>query len=359
MPQRIPQLDAVRGLAVLLVIVHNTNVFPSLHLTYIATYGWMGVDLFFALSGFLITGILLDTRKSQSYLRNFYLRRCLRIWPLYYTVLLFMFLVVPMAWPAHGPVIYARSSPWWAFLFFLQNFLVAIPSQAAGPLGVTWSLAIEELFYMVWPWIVRYSSFDRIKQIALSVIILSPALRYEMRLHHMHIYSNVFCRLDGLMAGALLAVFARSDSFNPGKYVRAGWAGLLVAAVLAVVTTNYGVRWLTFSMASLAAFFFVFLSLYCRNKWFQTLLKNRFLMYTGTISYGLYLLHRVPFDLVKTFQLEKHPFLGPVLTIGGSYALAMLSWTVLEQPFLKMKRFFDFQSSNPFWTKSPSIRISS
>src|SRR5271156_2242863 len=122
--KRSRQLDAVRGIAVLLVLIHNTDIYPSLHLGLIANNGWMGVDLFFVLSGFLITGILVDTKKSEGYFLNFYARRCLRIWPLYYSVLFFMFVVVPLLRPAVGSIVVARSSPWWAYPFFPQNFLV-------------------------------------------------------------------------------------------------------------------------------------------------------------------------------------------------------------------------------------------
>ena len=80
---KIPQLDAIRGIAVLLVLLHNTDIYPSLHLGWISANGWMGVDLFFVLSGLLITGILLDAKQSEGYFTNFYARRCLRIWPLY------------------------------------------------------------------------------------------------------------------------------------------------------------------------------------------------------------------------------------------------------------------------------------
>ena len=91
MLKRIPQLDAVRGVAILLVIFHNeSSIFPSLHLERLFANGWMGVDLFFVLSGFLITGILVDSRQSPDYFRNFYAKRCLRIWPLYYALLVFM-----------------------------------------------------------------------------------------------------------------------------------------------------------------------------------------------------------------------------------------------------------------------------
>src|SRR6201993_3521040 len=99
MPKKIPQLDAVRGIAILVVLVHNLSGFSFPPLSLITNYGWMGVDLFFVLSGFLITGILLDSKSSENYFRNFYARRCLRIWPLYYAVLLFMFVILPLLRP--------------------------------------------------------------------------------------------------------------------------------------------------------------------------------------------------------------------------------------------------------------------
>lgn len=118
--KKIPQLDALRGLAVLLVLLHNTNIYPSWHLGFISDNGWMGVDLFFVLSGFLITGILLDTKQSAEYFKNFYARRCLRIWPLYYSALLFMFVILPLLRPTEAAAIFApRSSPWWAYPLYL------------------------------------------------------------------------------------------------------------------------------------------------------------------------------------------------------------------------------------------------
>ena len=104
--KKIPQLDAVRGLAVLLVLLHNTDKYPSLHLQFISANGWMGVDLFFVLVRLLITGILLDTKQSQGYFKNFYARRCLRIWPLYYSALLFMFVIVPFLRPSEAHTIF-------------------------------------------------------------------------------------------------------------------------------------------------------------------------------------------------------------------------------------------------------------
>src|SRR5438552_4305702 len=128
MQTRLPQLDAIRGVAILMVIFHNqTPKYPSLHLHHVFANGWMGVDLFFVLSGFLITGILVDTKHSEGYVRSFYARRCLRIWPLYYSLIVFMFVVVPVLHPSDTHAILERSSPWWAYPLFLQNLPVPTP----------------------------------------------------------------------------------------------------------------------------------------------------------------------------------------------------------------------------------------
>ena len=226
MHQRIPQLDAVRGIAILVVMLHNSGTFPRLF-----AQGWMGVDLFFVLSGFLITGILLDTKQSESYFKNFYVRRCLRIWPLYYSALFFMFVLVPFLRPSEASTVFAaRSSPWWAYPLFLQNFLVPTPTAATGLLGVTWSLAVEEQFYLVWPWVIRFCSSTQVRRLAMVVICVSPALRFYLSLHHVDIYSNPFCRLDALMAGALLAIVVRSENFYPATLLKRAWLVFFVAA---------------------------------------------------------------------------------------------------------------------------------
>lgn len=344
MTQKIPQLDAVRGIAILLVLIHNTDAFPSLHLEAISTYGWMGVDLFFVLSGFLITGILLEAKQSESYFKNFYARRCLRIWPLYYSLLIFMFLIVPHLHPSDARNIFERSSPWWAYPLFLQNFLVAVPAEAAGALGVTWSLAIEEQFYLIWPLVVRFFSSPQIKRIALIVILASPPLRFFLAHHHVNIYSNFFCRLDGLMAGALLAVVLRSETFAPSKYVKLAWVSFLMAACLAILAENQQVRWIAFSMTSLASVSLVYLALFSLAKWVQSFFRNRFLTYTGTISYGLYLLHKIPLDVSKEIHADRHPFLSIFVILVASCVLAAISYTFLEKPFLRLKRFFELRS---------------
>lgn len=342
MSKHIRQLDAVRGLAILLVILHNeSSIFPSLHLERLFANGWMGVDLFFVLSGFLITGILVDTRQAEGYFKNFYARRCLRIWPLYASLIVFMFVIVPLLRPSETRTVFDKSSPWWAYPLFLQNFLVPNPTGAAGPLAVTWSLAIEEQFYLVWPWIVRYSSLARLRRLAIFVIGLSPALRLYLSFHDVNLYTNVFCRLDGLMAGALLALFVRSDTLLPSRFVRKAWIVLAVAVPLAFASEAVDARWIVFSLSAVASASFVYLALFSTQGWLERVLTNRFVVYTGTISYGLYLLHKIPFDMAKTFHLDRHPLLAFPILLAASYAMAALSWNLLEKPFLKLKQYFE------------------
>jgi peptidoglycan/LPS O-acetylase OafA/YrhL len=348
MQKRMPELDAVRGIAVLAVIIHNApDKYPYSLVERFAASGWMGVDLFFVLSGFLITGILLDSQGSQDYFRNFYARRCLRIWPLYYLLLVCLFVAVPLMSSRESALIFsARSSPWWAFPLFLQNFLVSRPAGAVSLLGVTWSLAVEEQFYLVWPWVVRYCSGKQLRRISVAVICLSPPLRLYLSSHGVDIYSNLFCRLDGLMAGGLLALLARSTSFQGSKFTRAAWGCLLVSAPLAVWMDAPANRWFVHSLAALAAVSFVYLTLYWGQNWFRAILTNRFLVYAGTISYGLYLLHKIPFDLAKLLGWPNNPLLVTPIVFAVTFGLASLSWNLWERPFLALKSRFAATSAS-------------
>jgi peptidoglycan/LPS O-acetylase OafA/YrhL len=251
-----------------------------------------------------------------------------------------MFVLVPVLLPSEGHLVFERSSPWWSYPVFLQNFLVAVPTQALGPLGASWSLAIEEQFYLAWPLVVRFCSVAQLRRVAVVMIVVAAPLTFYLQAQHVLIYSNVFCRQVGLMSGALLALVLHGDGWQPGRYLKPAWILFALTLTLAFVSEARGARWLAFTMVALASASFIFLALYSTNKRLQSLLRNRFLMYTGTISYGLYLLHKLVDDLAQTLQVDRHPWLLLPFIFAGSYAAATVSWNVLERPFLRLKRSF-------------------
>jgi len=229
--------------------------------------------------------------------------------------------------------------------FRLHAMGVAQSTLAVGPLGASWSLAIEEQFYLVWPLVVRYSPLKSLRFIAMLLILFSPLMTWYLSSQHVYIYSNVFCRQVGLMAGALLAVLMHSSDFAPTKYLKSAWVAFVITLTLTFISEALGTRWLTYSLVALAATSFIFLALHSEQKWLQAVLRNRLLMYTGTISYGLYLLHKIPADFVQAVHLDRHPALILPFIFLASYALAALSWNLLEKPFLNLKRFFPASES--------------
>src|SRR6202050_2822780 len=142
------------------------------------------------------------------------------------------------------------------------------------------------------------------------------------------------------MAGALLSLLVRSDNFVPAKLLRRAWITLAIAAPLAVLTSEFDAKWIVYSFTAIASAAFVYISLFSAQKWLQAAMTNRFLVYTGSISYGLYLLHKIPFGMVQALHLDKSPFLPLPVIFVASYGLAALSWNLLEKPFLNLKRFF-------------------
>jgi peptidoglycan/LPS O-acetylase OafA/YrhL len=191
---------------------------------------------------------------------------------------------------------------------------------------------------------VRYCSESRLRNIAITIICLSPILRFYLLRQHFDVYPNTFCRLDGLMAGALLAILFRSRNFSPTRYVLVAWAGLLIGLPAALFTAHR-VPWAVYSFTALASLCLVYLALLSQPKWFQAVLANRFLIYTGTISYGIYILEKIAPDTAQSLHLGQHPALVLPLTAITTYLLATLSWNFLEKPCLGLKRFFVVRKS--------------
>jgi peptidoglycan/LPS O-acetylase OafA/YrhL len=157
------------------------------------------------------------------------------------------------------------------------------------------------------------------------------------------------------MAGALLAILVRKSRFAPGRLLKVAWVVFLVAVPLAITTAAHEVMWLAFSMAAAASAAFVYLGLFEASAWFRALVTNRFLIFTGTISYALYLLHKIPDDAFKRLHWkEAHPVLGFWTIVFISYLLAVASRYLLEKPFLNLKRFFETASNSGWEPKVPS-----
>ena len=238
------------------------------------------------LSGFLITGILFKSKDEPDYFTNFYARRALRIWPLYYALLIFSFVLLPWIAPQLKAAIFERSHPWQSFPFFLQNFMTK--GEAFDTLRVTWSLAIEEQFYLVWPLIVWLTPRRKLKYVALAAVAISMMVRWSVLIGltpPVETYSNTFARLDGLGLGAFLALWIPETEELTVK--RAGLA-VMAMAVPATIALGWFMpgHWAFYAMVSLC-----FAGLLCVAINLPQLENRKFLQYTGKVSYCLYLVH--------------------------------------------------------------------
>src|SRR6266480_4013997 len=216
LPARLPTLDGLRAIAILLVVPHNLNLMVAAgglaHVFIAALYrGWIGVQLFFVLSGFLITGILLDARDSPHYYRSFFVRRVLRIFPLYYATLIVLLVLLP-AWgllPAsfkRDPMVELSL---WAYF---SNWYGAI-HQGPDAVSHFWSLAVEEQFYLLWPFVIHRRSAEWVMRLCFAIALAALALRVAMLLTGTPgVYTFLATRMDALALGASAAAAFRVPS---------------------------------------------------------------------------------------------------------------------------------------------------
>ncbi|MGH9486864.1 MAG: acyltransferase family protein [Terriglobales bacterium] len=330
----IPSLDGLRGIAIGLVLLHHCQPrLQPLGLGAVAEWGWTGVNLFFVLSGFLITGVLLDERDQPHLFRNFYARRGLRIWPLY-------FLVVPLIYFTFGRgENWLGARPGWLyFLLYLQNLFPGL----TGSLYPTWSLAIEEQFYAVWAPLVRWVP----KKLLAVLLVLALASGAVLRGHFAAALTPIdtLLHLDGLAAGCLLALAARSWNGSAAQWRRAGALLALAGLGLAIFAARADGPLLN---TALAIGFGGVLMLAASRPQLRGLSWHP-LRYLGKISYGVYLIHMPVFVLLGS--VDEHmdrmhagaagDLLIVVLRIGVSLALASLLWFAFERPILGLKRYF-------------------
>jgi peptidoglycan/LPS O-acetylase OafA/YrhL len=348
-----PALDGLRGIAIVLVILYHNFDF-----VWLFRIGWIGVDLFFVLSGFLITGILLKEKEGANYPGNFYMRRVLRIFPIYYLIFILFVFVLPGIVTYPVDIGFVRSNQGW-FWFFLQNWLVIFTHQINnGFLDHFWSLGLEEQFYLLWPWIIfLLKSPQRI--IRFLIIVLTGLLLLRLAVWAIQIkdlnYIALFrfTRIDALCVGGILAVFR----FQGHKTLRPFDKKLLLAFFIVVLIIlpliKLMLNWkLPYEACCLFPLFAVFFGMVLQASFnvhgilFKAL-NNILLKSLGKISYGLYLFHYPVYRLLSP-NVEKwfdqsapiSNLLGATLSAAAAIVLAVISYYCIEVHFLKLKRFF-------------------
>jgi len=356
-----PALDGLRGFAFIAVFLHHYMAIP---------YSWAGVDVFFVLSGFLITGILYDTRDDPHRARNFYIRRTLRIFPLYYGVLLLIFLLTPLmrwawtwqwiAWPLYLGnflrFLYPHLNDQFVGQFSNAMLLSQIPPHITLYLGHFWTLCVEEQFYLVWPWIV-FAVRDRRRLIAICVacIVFVPVVRVFAASHlpaalvegEVLLHATPF-RFDTLMVGALIALLHRGShrrSMQRAAQLILPFAILLLATAL--------IHWIRFQnykyVAYLSSWPQTLIAIFSGALMLRTLVPGsvpyrvfhmRWLRVLGTISYGAYVFHDIAHGVVATIARQ---WTGPRVAVLGfsvTVVVAAISYRYFEAPILGLKDRF-------------------
>jgi peptidoglycan/LPS O-acetylase OafA/YrhL len=359
----IKPLDGLRGGAILLVIF-----FHNFDYLYVSGLGWVGVDLFFVLSGFLITRILLKAKHRPRYFLNFYVKRTLRIFPLYYLFVLGCFVMVQWF---HIERLNPIKNYLGYFVTYTPNFLFYrldgfIPRFAMGHL---WSLAVEEHFYLLWPWVIYINKKQRLIYIALLAIISSVLLGVGMLSHHswMVMYTFTFSRLSTILLGSLLAVLVLRHTLLLQKIMvpLIAVTGLCIAGFYAklyfinrlpldfflfhpstTITHSRGIMLLVFAL------FFTGLVGYTvsKNKW-SAILSTKPLVWLGKYSYGIYVFHFPVYLLCRDYVGH---FLGSPFNAGLpgrlwvsficvliTLGISILSYYLFEMRFLRLKKKFE------------------
>lgn len=358
-------LDGLRCLSVFWVILIHLKFHGGRLLEFVAGHGWMGVDMFFVISGFLITGILLREHNGtgQISLRNFYARRILRIWPAYYLLLAIITLLALCRVGSDAPMI-LNTIKWPAM--YLTNAYAGYHRTETVACLISWSLSLEEQFYLLWP-LLLFLSVKRAWRIALATIVAVTIWRTWLTFHiapgvlaMRRIFYAPDTRIDVILYGCLLAFlmadsehaetarrtldrrwvpFALTGAFLWAVYINDRWSGHLGNSI------GYSVS--AIMMALIIAYIHT-----VRPGWALAVLECRPVVWCGRISYGMYLFHRLIITaLLATFG---HPSsgLGEVVfavgAYGGTIAVASFSYIFYESGFLRLKeRFSSSRGSVP------------
>lgn len=331
--QRVPQLDGLRAIAILMVFAHH-----ALHVPFL----WTGVDLFFVLSGYLITGILLKAkpeRNKRGYWRPFYKRRALRILPPYAGFLSVLLITFRVPW----------SHIWYWYAFFAANFALAFGKVTVDAMTPLWSLAVEEQFYFLWPWVVLWCSRKTLKRVAIGVLVLAPLVRAlctPLFKTHFPIYTLMPFRADTLACGAFIRISeSEAEDWIRNKH-RSSLFTLIGAAALLVALSSLpsfrtGANNVLFNSLGYSLSVFVFgggltYVLGLGTGIAYTVLTCRPMRYLGRISYTFYLYHVAVLSKVGAYTRSTFLIASLGFVIAG--LIAALSWRFFESPILNAQR---------------------
>ncbi|MCX8019635.1 MAG: acyltransferase [Chitinophagaceae bacterium] len=351
-----PALEGFRGVAILLVVIHQNFTFP-----HVFFFGGLGVDLFFVLSGFLITEILLNSVEHPHFLKNFYLRRILRIFPLYYLILIICLILLPLisSLKVHSDYYVKNQIFLWTYL---QNWLFIFKEPYGDKILLhTWPIVVEEQFYLLWPLIILFLKKPiRLLAFMLALLIAVGTTRYI--LWNLNIrdlaYSSLytFTRIDGICIGSMVAILQK---IYP-QFIH-GFTGFIVLSLAIFNFLFYFVNYKEgFILPYLAITgyttftvlfgIFVYDLVNKQTVLFQKIFQNRILMFLGKISYGIYVFHWPINVLILDFFIERlqklniNSFWATGISGIGVSVIAVIistfSYHYFEKPFLRLKNRF-------------------
>jgi peptidoglycan/LPS O-acetylase OafA/YrhL len=364
-PRHRPELDGIRGLALLAVMLSHggplilRDGFLSKVIVYAMVPGWSGVELFFVLSGFLITGILLKTKSAENYFSSFYARRFLRIFPIYYFALTLGLVVAAHHswWNAQLPPLLKTRI---AYYFYLQNWPIFWRHGLAMPgnvFGHFWSLAVEEQFYLVWPLVIWLLPENAVLWLCACGLISALPFRVYM----VHRYAEDFTamtltgsRVDGLLVGVMLAIFLRRGQI-PIRWIAVmlAFGGSIIVYIALFHHTELIATYLYMPTIGISGFSWLAGGLLALSQhpigWLRWLLTTKWLRATGRYSYGMYIYH-IPVFAVCDRILTTHsrltlpmPLHVAVFYIAGlfgiTFLIAKVSYDYFESKILALKRF--------------------
>lgn len=351
----IPQLDGFRGIAILWVLLDH--FFEKI---YFFHFGWTGVNLFFVLSGYLITGRLshhASTDGGKNYFRNFYARRILRIFPLYYLFLAGFFFVLPLLYDHYGLYFsdLKRDQLW--YWTYLDNWLIVFSGPPGNLILLSlWSLAVEEQFYLFWPVIYRYVRGGDLKSTIIFLIVASIGVRIFTGVPFHHAYYSTLTACEPLLMGAGLFILIQEG--RAVRYRRRfAIAALVALAALFIIfvhqfsfeTTNAWLMKYGYTAIDVLWAYLLYLAMTGSASVIRVL-TSKWLIWLGKYSYGIYIYHFVIFQMIVwkldailagkgIAQLIAYP-LGRAIGLSVTLLCSFASYQLFEKHFLRLKRYF-------------------